>query len=225
MSAIGVWWGSGLGRGVGFGDLDDQITVDLGHLPSGRTLEGGGGDAVDVTKPAVGSLVEHSQGVREKGRLRCAGQLHPILNILHRIRRDWHAEAEAAVERVAVALGVSRPYLISPAACRARKSHSNGEDEALSRRIRIIVDARRSDGYRRVPARLNPAARLAGEPPAPPSGHAASRLASPEVRQQANRNARRQGDHHGHRLTLVQLYVRAALRDVSVDWVRRGPWP
>ncbi len=52
-------------------------------------------------------------------------------------------------------MGVSRPHLTSPAPGRPRTKYAKGDDEELLRRIRTIVDARPSYGYRRVTARLN----------------------------------------------------------------------
>lgn len=58
------------------------------------------------------------------------------------------------MKRVAEAMNVSRSNLSSPFNARPRQ-YSKASDEALLVRIRAIVDARPSYGYRRVTARLN----------------------------------------------------------------------
>ena len=59
---------------------------------------------------------------------------------------------------VAEALGVSRPHLSenrSRAAPKKRGPYTKADDQALLRRIKVIVKSRATYGYRRVTARLN----------------------------------------------------------------------
>ena len=58
------------------------------------------------------------------------------------------------MKRIAEAMNVSRSHLSSPSTARPRR-YAKASDEALLLRIRAIVDARPSYGYRRVTARLN----------------------------------------------------------------------
>ena len=59
------------------------------------------------------------------------------------------------MKRIADALSVSRPHLAAGREQKSRGRYAKADDAALLERIRAIVVARPSYGYRRVTARLN----------------------------------------------------------------------